>query len=99
MGSWAWIGHPNSETFPLSSRAVVCAASAEPWTSELSSQVSRNSSAQKYLTENSKISRHLILCGCRVFYDSLSFEDQQKGEGYCVPQRASYKCLFLLHMM
>lgn len=98
MGSWAWMGHPNSDASSLSSRGCCLLASAEPWSSELSSLVSRNSRAQKYLTENSKISRHLILCGCRVFYDSLSFEDQQDREGYCVPRRASYKCLFLLHM-
>lgn len=74
-------------------------AAVEPCSSKPSSRVSRNSRAKKYLTENSRISRHLILCGCRVFYDSLGFEGQQKREGDCVTQHASYKCLLLLHMM
>ena len=64
--------------------AVVCCDSVGLCSSERSSEVSRNSGAKKYLTENLKISRHLILCECRVFYDSLSFEDQQNREGYCV---------------
>lgn len=53
--------------------AVVCCDSVELCSSERSSQVSRNSGAKKYLTENLKISRHLILCECRVFYDSFKF--------------------------